>query len=265
MSGAGFNLLDDRWIPFGGRMVSIEEALLEAHDLPGWPDGDPGLAEVLTRLLVPMAYRITGLDDTALTRQQFLSRQQQLLSAGPLDPERVRAYVASHHSRFWLLNPPPRRDLVRAGRVSGSGRSPRGIQGHAVVGLWQQPGPRPACPPRGGRPRHRRTPGPNPACLRVGRTPHQTPGPHRGKASTFTAPSGAPCPSTRSAPPWRPRSSVTPSPSLETAPISASPSGRYRPQAARLPDPASARDCWSRLLAARTRRCCCTPADLTDP
>ena len=107
MSSAGFNLLHNRWIPFGGHTVSVEEALLEAHHLPGWPDGDPGLAEVVMRLLVPMAYRITRLDDEALTRQQFASHQRRLLDAGPLDPERVRAYLARHHSRFWLLNPPP--------------------------------------------------------------------------------------------------------------------------------------------------------------
>ncbi|MYA43143.1 MAG: type I-E CRISPR-associated protein Cse1/CasA, partial [Gemmatimonadetes bacterium] len=47
----GFNLVDDAWIPIGGREVSLSDALTEAHELPGWPDGEPGFAAVLLRLM----------------------------------------------------------------------------------------------------------------------------------------------------------------------------------------------------------------------
>ena len=102
----GFNLVDDAWIPIGGREVSLSDTLVDAHELPGWPDGEPGLAAVLLRLMAVIAYRVTGLDDENLDRAQFGEHQQRLLSEGRLDPERVRSYLAQHHDRFWLVNPP---------------------------------------------------------------------------------------------------------------------------------------------------------------
>ena len=102
----GFNLVDDAWIPIGGGEVSLSEALIDAHNLPGWPDGEPGLAAVLLRLMAVITYRVTGLDDENLDRAQFAQRQRQLLSDGRLDPEHVRSYLAQHHDKFWLLNPP---------------------------------------------------------------------------------------------------------------------------------------------------------------
>jgi len=102
----GFNLVDDTWIPIGGREVSLSEALVDAHELPGWPDGEPGLAAVLLRLLAVIAYRVTGLDDASLNRGQFAERQRGVLNEGRLDPELVRSYLRYHHDRFWLLSPP---------------------------------------------------------------------------------------------------------------------------------------------------------------
>ncbi|MYJ10924.1 MAG: type I-E CRISPR-associated protein Cse1/CasA, partial [Gemmatimonadetes bacterium] len=67
----GFNLVDDAWIPIGGREVSLSDALTEAHELPGWPDGEPGFAAVLLRLMAIITYRVTGLDDETLDRAQF--------------------------------------------------------------------------------------------------------------------------------------------------------------------------------------------------
>ena len=63
MTRKGFNLITDPWIPVVGGPVSIEDALVNAHDLEGWPCSDPAFAEALMRLLVPMTYRITGMDD----------------------------------------------------------------------------------------------------------------------------------------------------------------------------------------------------------
>ncbi len=102
----GFNLVDDAWIPIGGREVSLSDALTEAHELPGWPDGEPGFAAVLLRLMAVITYRVAGLDDETLDRAQFAERQRRLLDEGRMDSGRVRQYLAQHYDRFWLLNPP---------------------------------------------------------------------------------------------------------------------------------------------------------------
>ena len=106
MTSTGFNLATDRWIPVAGSKASIEEALTDAHMLPGWPDGDPGLAEALLRLLVPIIYRVAGLDDETLTRSGFATRQQRLLDNGRFDPDEVRQYLNRHKDRFWIVDPP---------------------------------------------------------------------------------------------------------------------------------------------------------------
>lgn len=106
MSAAGFNLVTDPWIPVENDHISIERALLSAHELDGWPCSDPALAEALVRLLVPMVYRITGLDDPSLTRDAFAGRQREHLERGRFDPPNVSAYLAQYKDRFWLTNPP---------------------------------------------------------------------------------------------------------------------------------------------------------------
>ena len=107
MTSTGFDLATDRWIPAGGGKASIQEALIGAHELPGWPDGDPGLAETLMRLLVPIVYRVAGLDDETLARSDFAERQQRLLDDGRFDPDAVRRYLHRHKDRFWSVGPPP--------------------------------------------------------------------------------------------------------------------------------------------------------------
>ena len=102
----GFNLLTDPWIPVEDGVVSIMDALAEAHRIDGWPCGDPAFSEALIRLLVPMVYRITGMDDPGLSRDDFASRQRTLLDSGELDRASVVAYLSQIQDRFWLLNPP---------------------------------------------------------------------------------------------------------------------------------------------------------------
>lgn len=106
MSTTGFNLVTDAWIPVGNGLASIEEALIGAHELDGWPCSDPAFAEALIRLLVPMVYRITRMDDPSLTRHEFADRQEELLSAGQLDPMMVGDYTSRFHDQFWLTKPP---------------------------------------------------------------------------------------------------------------------------------------------------------------
>lgn len=106
MSSNGFNLVTDPWIPIEGGPVSIEEALTNAHAIDGWPCSDPAFSEALMRLLVPMTYRITDMDDPGLSRYEFAERQGQLLAHGQFNADEVRFYLMRHRDRFWLINPP---------------------------------------------------------------------------------------------------------------------------------------------------------------
>ena len=106
MNSTGFNLATDPWIPVEGGPVSIEDALTKAHEIDGWPCSDPAFSEALMRLLVPMTYRITGMDDPHLCRDEFAERQGQLLVQGQFDADKVRSYLAQHRDRLWLVNPP---------------------------------------------------------------------------------------------------------------------------------------------------------------
>ena len=100
-----FNLISDPWIPIGDSTVSIKDALVRAHELPGWPGGDFGLAETVLRLLVPMTYRIGGLDDTD-DYYLFAERQSALFDQGRFDESSVDGYLDQHVDRFWLVGGP---------------------------------------------------------------------------------------------------------------------------------------------------------------
>ena len=106
MNGRGFNLVTDPWIPVAGGPVSIQHALVNAHQIDGWPCSDPAFAEALMRLLVPMIYRITGMDDPSLSRCDFALQQRDLMSVGRFDAAAVSQYLSKHQHRFWLVNPP---------------------------------------------------------------------------------------------------------------------------------------------------------------
>ena len=101
----GFNLIDDPWIPLGDGNVSISEALLDAHTLPGWPDGDPGLAAAVMRTLTVFAYRVTGMDQP-MGRSSFALEQRRLLDEGRFDAGAVARYIDRHRDRFWLIGAP---------------------------------------------------------------------------------------------------------------------------------------------------------------
>ena len=103
-----FNLVNDPWLPVGGTTVSIRDALAKAHELPGWLDGDFGLVETALRLLVPIAYRLTGLDDTALSDSPglFAEWQRACFEKGHFDEDAVDDYVNRHVDRFWMLGGP---------------------------------------------------------------------------------------------------------------------------------------------------------------
>ena len=105
-SQTGFNLVDDPWIELGDRVVSIREALLSGHELLGWPSGEPAAGPVIIRLLMPIVYRVTGMDDPELTGTRFAKRQLDLLNAARLDPATIDEYLDHHRDRFWLTEPP---------------------------------------------------------------------------------------------------------------------------------------------------------------
>ena len=102
----GFNLVDDPWIELGDRTVSIREALLSGHELPGWPSGEPAAGPVILRLLMPIVYRVAGMDDPELVGRRFAERQARLLRVGRLDPSSVNGYLDRFRDRFWLTGPP---------------------------------------------------------------------------------------------------------------------------------------------------------------
>ncbi len=105
-SNTGFNLVDDPWIELGDHIVSIREALLSGHELPGWPSGEPAAGPVIIRLLMPIVYRVTGMDDPGLTGRRFAYQQVRLLQAGRFDRASVKDYLDHHRDRFWLTDPP---------------------------------------------------------------------------------------------------------------------------------------------------------------
>ena len=104
-SERGLNLIDDPWIPMGGGDVSISEALLDAHTLPGWPDGDPCLAAAVMRTLAVFAYRVTGMDQP-MRRSRFALEQRRRLDEGRFDAGAVASYIDRHRDRFWLVGAP---------------------------------------------------------------------------------------------------------------------------------------------------------------
>ena len=139
MNARGFNLITDPWIPVEGGAASIEQVLIEAHQVDGWPCSDPAFSEALMRLLVPMVYRITGMDDSSLSRYEFAERQRRISDKSRFDEVTVRAYLSKYESRFWLVNPPagnmpfaqdptlasvPPHPLTKAVTVWASGNNP---------------------------------------------------------------------------------------------------------------------------------------------
>ena len=103
-----FNLARDPWIPIGNATVSVRDALAEAHELPGWPGGDFGLAEVVIRLLVPMVYRIGGLDNAAVGNDDYVFAKEQaaLFTQGRFSEADIDRYLDQHVDRFWLIGGP---------------------------------------------------------------------------------------------------------------------------------------------------------------
>ena len=97
--GQGFNLAEHGWVPFrGGPDLSLREVLERAHELHGWPGGDPLAVSAVMRLMTALAYRCAGITDSE-TFKDAASRDRLF------DPEAVDAYFRKHYNRFWLLPP----------------------------------------------------------------------------------------------------------------------------------------------------------------
>lgn len=97
--GQGFNLAEQGWVPFRGRHeLSLREALKRAHELPGWPGGDPLAVSAMMRLLTALAYRCAGITDSETF--EHAARRDLLF-----DPDAVDAYLDDYSDEFWLLPP----------------------------------------------------------------------------------------------------------------------------------------------------------------
>lgn len=112
-NGKGFNLIDDPWLPFGRKDVSIKKALTKAHKLAGWPVlNTPQINAAAIRLLTAIAYRIFGIgDDEAEYADDLEPTIDDLLARGEFGEDDVNAYLNRWRNRFWLLPPAGRTDL----------------------------------------------------------------------------------------------------------------------------------------------------------
>ena len=109
-NGDGFNLIADRWLPFGRDDISIREAMSKAHELPSWPVlNTPQVNSAIIRLLTVLAYRIAGIDDkTAEDAGELEETLERLSGSGSFDDFRngsVGDYLDQWKDRFWLLPP----------------------------------------------------------------------------------------------------------------------------------------------------------------
>lgn len=101
---SGFNLIDDPWIPIGGRDLSIRDALIRAHEIPPWFDSSqPQASAAIVRLLVAIAYRVTGLDMAASDPDRFDEALSEVLSAGRFADRDVNDYLDRWRDQFWLI------------------------------------------------------------------------------------------------------------------------------------------------------------------
>ncbi len=98
-SGHGFNLGEHGWVPFRGHLeLPLRETLKAAHQLPGWPGGDPLAVSAIMRLLTALAYRCAEITDSE-TFEDAASRDRLF------DPGSVDDYFDNHSDEFWLLPP----------------------------------------------------------------------------------------------------------------------------------------------------------------
>lgn len=103
---SGFNLIDDPWIPIGGGDLSIRNALIRAHEMPPWFDStQPQASAAVVRLLVAIAYRVTGLDAAARDPDRFDEALSEVLCAGRFTDRNVNGYLDQWRDRFWLIPP----------------------------------------------------------------------------------------------------------------------------------------------------------------
>lgn len=114
-----FSAAHDPWIPVmaadGERLVSLREALCDAHSLTGLATGDPLADVALTRILVALLLRthpIDGADDLA-----------DLLAAGHLDTDAITTYLDHHAERFDVFGNHPWMQAKGLSPMSGKGHS----------------------------------------------------------------------------------------------------------------------------------------------
>ena len=109
---AGFNLVDDPWIPLrpcvGGPQqdVSLRDVLVSADQWFGYPDDDSQFGPAVLRFLTAFTYVVSDLAGCS-NRTEYLSTFNDLWDRGQFDCDRVGRYLDRHKDRFWLFGDDP--------------------------------------------------------------------------------------------------------------------------------------------------------------
>ena len=109
---AGFNLVDDPWIPLrpcgGGPQqdVSLRDALVSAGQWVGYPDDDSQFGPAVLRFLTAFTYVVSDFAGCS-NRTKYLSTFNDLWDRGQFDRDRVERYLDRHKDRFWLFGDDP--------------------------------------------------------------------------------------------------------------------------------------------------------------
>jgi CRISPR system Cascade subunit CasA len=108
MAAQSFPVDDRAWLPVhaGGRSaaVGLRELLVDAHRWEDLSVPVPPAAAGLWRILYVLAARVSGLDDPALSGDEWLERRERLVAAGRFDAATVDAYFQRYAGRFDLFD-----------------------------------------------------------------------------------------------------------------------------------------------------------------
>ncbi len=108
MSGSGFDLREQGWIPVraetGRKLVGFRDLLVRAHALTDVDLPLPPAAAGLWRVLYLLAARVTGLDNRVLSRDAWYDRRDEVLAAGRFTETAVDAYFGEYTGRFDLFD-----------------------------------------------------------------------------------------------------------------------------------------------------------------
>lgn len=104
-----YDLAVEPWIPVRmrtgqARRVGLRECLEQSHEIVGLSLPVPPAEAMLLRVLVALAYRVSALDDAAMSAPAWNTARSEVLAAGKFDDPRVERYFQRHANRFDLFD-----------------------------------------------------------------------------------------------------------------------------------------------------------------